>query len=89
MAHQTEPAEKGLQVEENAYLVRFSGPDDPEMPLNWSLKKKVFITAMYGFTTMGATLATAIISPTSKALQNEFGKSETVVTLAVSLMMVG
>ncbi|KAL6828786.1 MFS general substrate transporter [Trichoderma sp. SZMC 28015] len=87
---------KDSQVEENASLFRFSGPDDPDMPLNWPLNKKIVTTAMYGFTTMGATLATAMhvypclhISPTSKALQKEFGKSGTVVTLTVSLMMVG
>ncbi|KAJ4863467.1 major facilitator superfamily domain-containing protein [Trichoderma breve] len=51
---------KDSQVEENGSLVRFSGLDDPDMPLNWPLNKKIITTAMYGFTTMGATLATAM-----------------------------
>lgn len=48
------------QVKERADLVVFSGPADPEKPVNWPLKKKILTTALYGFTTMGATLATAM-----------------------------
>ncbi|PNP47736.1 hypothetical protein THARTR1_10497 [Trichoderma harzianum] len=59
MTQKTELA-KDSQVEENGHLVRFSGSDDQEMPLNWPLNKKIITTAMYGFTTMGATLATAM-----------------------------
>lgn len=45
---------------ESTDLVRFDGADDPERPLNWSLKKKIFTTMMYGFTAMGSAVATSM-----------------------------
>ena len=40
---------KQTTVEE---LVDFDGPDDPCRSIDWSLKKKVYTTVLYGFTTM-------------------------------------
>jgi hypothetical protein len=36
-------------------LIEFDGPEDPYNPLNWPLRKKVIVTMLYSFCTMGAT----------------------------------
>jgi MFS transporter, DHA1 family, multidrug resistance protein len=43
-------------------LVEFDGPDDPYRPVNWSMKKKIITTALYGMTTMVASWASATYS---------------------------
>lgn len=34
-------------------IVEFEGPHDPYHPRNWSFRKKVITTVLYGFTAMG------------------------------------
>ena len=41
-------------------IVDFDGPDDPYRPINWPVRKKIVTTALYGFTTMGATWSTSV-----------------------------
>lgn len=47
--------EKPLRTDPN--IVDFEGPDDPYNPLNWPTKKKIIVTMLYSFLTMGATWA--------------------------------
>lgn len=70
-------------------LVDFDGDDDPYRPVNWSLKKKVITTALYGFTTMSATWASATISPGVTQISEEFNIGSQTATLAVSLFLIG
>lgn len=70
-------------------IVEFDGPDDPYRPLNWSFKKKAFTTVLYGFTTMGATLASSIISPGISQIAEEFNIGSVVATLALALFLFG
>lgn len=41
-------------------LVDFDGPDDPYRPINWSFRKKIVTTLLYGLTTMGSTWASSV-----------------------------
>ena len=41
-------------------IVEFDGPDDLYRPINWSFRKKVLTTILYGMTTMGATWASSM-----------------------------
>ena len=43
-------------------IVDFDGPDDPYRPVNWTFNKKIWTTALYGFTTMGSTFASSVFS---------------------------
>lgn len=70
-------------------LVDFDGPDDPYRPLNWSFKKKAITTLLYGFTTMGATLGSSIISPGLSQIAEEFDIGDITATLALALFLFG
>jgi len=70
-------------------LVDFDGSDDPYRPVNWSMKKKVITTALYGFTTMSATWASSVYSPGTSQVSEEFGVGTQVSTLGTSLFLFG
>lgn len=70
-------------------LVDFDGPDDPYRPLNWPFKKKAVTTVLYGFTTMGATLASSIISPGISQIAEEFDIGAITATLSLALFLFG
>ena len=70
-------------------LVDFEGPDDPYRPLNWPMKKKVVTTMLYGLTTMGATLSSAIYSAGVQQIGQRFEVSREVSTLGISLFLLG
>ena len=53
-------------------IVEFDGPDDPYRPINWPFRKKVITTALYGFTTMGSTWASAIYAPAVDQIAERF-----------------
>lgn len=70
-------------------LVTFDGPGDLYNPINWPFRKKVFTTALYGFTTMGASLATSIYSAGTDAVAREFHVGQEVATLGTALLLFG
>jgi multidrug resistance protein len=70
-------------------IVDFDGKDDPYHPLNWAFRKKVFTTALYGFTTMGATFASSVYSPGIEQISVEFGVGREVSTLGLALLLAG
>lgn len=70
-------------------VVEFDGPDDPYRPINWPFKKKVTTTLLYGFTTMGSTLASSIFSPGTQQVAREFGVGREVATLGTALLLFG
>ncbi len=70
-------------------IVDFDGKDDPYHPLNWAFKKKVVTTALYGFTTMGATFASSVYSPGIRQISEEFHVSAEVSTLGLALLLAG
>lgn len=70
-------------------LVDFEGPDDPYRPVNWMFRKKVVTTALYGFTTMGATFASSVFSPAVSEVASEFDVGIEVSTLGTALLLFG
>ncbi|KAK4941599.1 hypothetical protein LTR10_018476 [Elasticomyces elasticus] len=68
-------------------LVDFDGPEDPYRPLNWSMKKKVMTTALYGFTTMTATWASSAYSPGTGQVAAEFHVGMQTATLGTTLFL--
>ncbi|KAJ5900877.1 Major facilitator superfamily multidrug transporter FLU1 [Penicillium subrubescens] len=71
------------------YVVEFDGPDDPLYPQNWSLKTKVWISAMLAFTSICSTFDSAVFSSSSKAVAKVFGVGLEVSTLSSSLYICG
>ena len=70
-------------------LVDFDGEDDPYHPLNWVFMKKVLTTALYGFTTMGATFASSVYAPGIPQISEEFHVGREVSTLGLALLLAG
>jgi hypothetical protein len=70
-------------------IVDFNGPDDPYRPLNWTFKKKVVTTLLYGLTTMGTTWASSVISPGINLISEDFEVKTIVATCSISLMLFG
>lgn len=70
-------------------LVHFDGKDDPYNPKNWSTKKKIITTALYGFTTMGSTIASSIYASGVEQVASEFHVGIEVSTLGVALLLWG
>ena len=70
-------------------LVDFKGADDPYHPVNWAMKKKVVTTALYGFTTMAATWASASYSAGQGQISEEFHVGSQVATLGTTLFLFG
>jgi len=70
-------------------LVDFDGPDDPYQPLNWPMRKKVITTALYGFTTMGATFASSVYSPAIGVVATDYQVGTEVSLLGLSLFLAG
>ncbi|KAF2728716.1 MFS general substrate transporter [Polyplosphaeria fusca] len=70
-------------------LVNFEGDDDPYRPMNWSLKKKVITTVMYGLCTMSASWASSAYSAGTGEVAREFHVGTQVATLGTTLFLFG
>ena len=70
-------------------IVDFEGPDDPYHPLNWPFRKKAITTALYGFTTMGATLSSTIYSPIVPTIAQDYQVADEVSLLGISFTLAG
>ncbi len=79
--------EKERKEEEDVNLVTWNGPDDPENPQNYSTRYKFFITGIWIYGNLCATLASSIWSSGAKQVAAEFHQSTIVVTLGISLFL--
>ena len=64
-------------------------PSDPSHPLNWPLRRKLYITALTSLTTLTVTFTSSIFSATIAVTAAEFGVSDVVMLLGVSLFVLG
>ncbi|KAB8073301.1 major facilitator superfamily domain-containing protein [Aspergillus leporis] len=71
------------------YVVEFDGQDDPLYPQNWSLGKKIYISAILAFTSICSTFDSAIFSASTRNVAQVFGVSVEVATLSSSLYIIG
>ncbi|KAF2662249.1 polyamine transporter 4 [Lophiostoma macrostomum CBS 122681] len=71
-------------------IVDWEGPDDPEMPLNWSTKKKYTNTTILSVIALGVNLATTMYAPAAPLLMKDLNvTSSTVGTMTVSIYVLG
>lgn len=77
----------GNSLELDSNLVDWDGPDDPKNPQNFSRKRKWIITINMGLMAFCATFASSIFSSATVATSKEFGKSQEVMTLGTSLIV--
>lgn len=62
-------------------VVTFDSKDDLANPKNWSFRRRYFLVALLGLTTMCSTFASSIFSTATPAVAAEFGVSTEVATL--------
>lgn len=63
--------------------------DDPENPYNWSLGKKSWCTFLLGMLALAGSAGSAIISPGSAAIAEQYHISQQVTVFSVSLYVTG
>ncbi|CAH0046160.1 unnamed protein product [Clonostachys solani] len=69
--------------------VTWSGLDDRDNPQNYSIPRKIFITFIWVYGNLVVAIASSIWSSCAAAIREEFHTSNIIVTLGVSLFLVG
>lgn len=75
------------QTNEQADLVGWDGPNDPENPQNWSRSKKYTITVFYSSLTFCLTFASSVFSTATMVTAKLYGVSNEVMVLGTSLFV--
>ncbi|KAI0401345.1 major facilitator superfamily domain-containing protein [Xylaria palmicola] len=64
-------------------------PDDPENPKNWSKGYKWYITMVVALTCFVVAFASSVVTPDIAGVSREFGISEEVALLSITLFVIG
>ena len=84
-----------VQTEKHTGIARtvtaqdWTGPDDMENPLNWSMGKRVYTTTVPALLGFIVTLGSSIYTPGVPGIMEQFGVSSTVALLGLSLYVLG
>ncbi len=78
-----------LHPQKSSNKITFDSKSDPANPKNFPYREKMRITMLYGLCTMCSTFASSVFSSASKYIQNEFGISQEVAILGISLFVLG
>ena len=78
-----------LNDETDPYLVDWNGPNDPDNPLNWPFRKRVFVTGLICLLTFSVYLGSAIYSPGIELVAAYFHVGTVVATLGLTLFVFG
>jgi len=70
-----------------SYVVKWTGPDDPENPINWPRRRKFTTTVLYSFMTLTITFASSVFSTATQVTAEYFSVSNEVMTLGTSLFV--
>lgn len=70
-------------------LVTWDGDEDRENPMNWPVRKKVWMSAMASLLSFAVSVPSSIFSGDVAATAKEFDVSEEVMVLGVSLYVLG
>ena len=70
-------------------LVDWEGDNDPENPMHFSLKRKIWMSIMASFTTFGVSFSSSVFSADTAVTAEKFNVSEEVMILGVSLYVLG
>ena len=76
-----------IDTESGEAVVEWLGEDDPENPYNWSFGYKAYVSILLFIMTMSVYMGSSIVSPGIPDLAQQFGVSETVAILAMSLFV--
>ncbi|KIP02007.1 hypothetical protein PHLGIDRAFT_130975 [Phlebiopsis gigantea 11061_1 CR5-6] len=70
-------------------IVSWYGPEDPDNPQNWSLRKKSFVTFEICLLTFSIYIGSAIYAPGIGSLSTQFGVSPVAGTLGLTIFVIG
>ncbi|KAI1376823.1 benomyl/methotrexate resistance protein [Hypoxylon crocopeplum] len=73
----------------DVYLVEWYGPGDPENPQNWPSSWKLLVAFLMCILNFSFYIASSIYVPGIPSIMEDFGVSETVATLGLSLFTLG
>lgn len=79
----------GVPQQKDPFLVEYTGPDDPERPVNWPLSKKAIVAFQVQLLTCVTYMGTAIYTPGQEEIQKAFGVGHVVATLNLSMYILG
>ncbi len=68
-------------------LVEFDGPDDPDNPKNWTVRRRATITIAMGLMTFVVTFSSSIFAVAIEPVAQEFNVGIPVTTLGVSFFL--
>nr|UJH94430.1 Flu1 [Starmerella bombicola] len=71
------------------YQIDWLGPDDPDMPLNWSVKKKSVVLLISAMTACVTAFGSAVVSTSSESVMKQFHVGLSVAELNTSLYVLG
>lgn len=89
---QHENAEKppeSMEDDSDPYLVDWNGPNDPDNPLNWSMRRKAFVTGLLCLLTFSVYMGSAIYTPGVELVAEYFGVGTVTATLGLTLFVLG
>lgn len=69
------------------FLITWDGPDDQDNPRNWSRNKRVFVASLISLLTFSVYVGSAIYTSAIPGLMVEFGASQTLGTLGLTLFV--
>lgn len=78
-----------IPANEEEYLVTFDMPDDPVLPHNWSIYKKILLTSLVTTFSFCNSLGSALLSQSTEEIMKKFSIGREVATLATSLYVLG
>lgn len=82
-------AEHSIETSKDPDLVDWDGPHDLANPMNWSRKKKWWISMLTAFMTFVISFGSSVFSATTTPTAAEFNVSSEVMILGVTLYVVG
>lgn len=68
-------------------LVKFDGPDDPALPVNWSYPLKIWVTSVVAVLNLIGTVASSIFETGNKEFMQALNISHEVAVLGTSLFL--
>ncbi|KAI1808758.1 benomyl/methotrexate resistance protein [Daldinia bambusicola] len=82
-------ADQTVVDDRNFYVVDWYGPDDPENPQNWPRNWKILVSFLMCILNFSFYIASSIYVPGIPSIMQDFGVSEIVATLGLSLFTLG
>ncbi|KAJ3019390.1 hypothetical protein NUW54_g94 [Trametes sanguinea] len=72
------------------YIVDWDGPDDPENPKNWTVRKKWAVTLVVSSYAFLSPLSSSMMAPAANQIADEFGvTSKPIIALFTSIYVLG